>query len=286
MVRTATTITVITTVLGVASSTAPNLLVDGVADVTKFAAKGDGATSDYAAVKAAAAAVEKAGGGTLLFPVKSGALFSADASPCPPSPCPGHANKTFCSSDPASGQCSAPARKAPCPPCATPNAGMRTGYVTGAFNISSNMRVEIEPGVHLLGSKDGNDWPLIVVDTVWPGFGFARDADPVQGRLMHQALIFTYNTTNVSVGGGGTVDCRGSGFQACSNDLSHSPCNGYARPQCIWFSTATRAVLEDITVRPTLLSKAAPLDADRAFSCRFSTPQIGRPTSPLWTTSV
>eukprot|EP01050_Picozoa_sp_SAG11_P014713 SAG11_NODE_1841_length_4182_cov_4.130541_3_plen_49_part_00 len=38
--------------------------------------------------------------------------------------------------------------------------------VTGAFNISSNMRIEIEQGVHLLGSKDGSDWPLLVVDKV------------------------------------------------------------------------------------------------------------------------
>ena len=110
------------------------------------------------------------------------------------------------------------------------------------------MRVEIEPGVHLLGSKDGADWPLIVVDTVWPGFGYARDADPVQGRLMHQAFLFTFNTTNVSVGGGGTVDCRGGGFQGCGSDLAKPPCSGHARPQCVWFATATDAVFEDITV--------------------------------------
>ena len=122
---------------------------------------------------------------------------------------------------------------------------MKTGYVTGAFNISSNMRVEIEPGVHLLGSKDGADWPLLVVDEIWPGFGFARDADPVQGRLMHQvrklrsqiiwgalscmsdfggrciqSLIFTFGTTNVSVGGGGTIDCRGDGFQVVAASFS------------------------------------------------------------------
>ena len=45
------------------------------------------------------------------------------------------------------------------------------------------MRVEIEPGVHLLGSKDGADWPLIVVDTVWPGFGYARDVAAFSARL-------------------------------------------------------------------------------------------------------
>ena len=119
------------------------------------------------------------------------------------------------------------------------------------------MRVEIEPGVHLLGSKDGADWPLIVVDTVWPGFGYARDADPVQGRLMHQAFLFTFNTTNVSVGGGGTVDCRGGGFQGCGSDLAKPPCSGHARPQCVWFATGIPTPLAPLFSRP-LFARFAP----------------------------
>ena len=125
---------------------------------------------------------------------------------------------------------------------------MKREYVTGSFNLSSNTRVEIEPGVHLLGARNGTEWPLIDVMAVWPGFGFARDADPVQGRLMHQSLLFTWQTTNISVGGGGTIDCRGEGFQSCSNNLTRSPCSGYARPQCVFFSNSSRVTFEDVTV--------------------------------------
>jgi polygalacturonase len=52
----------------------------------------------------------------------------------------------------------------------------------------------------------------------------------------------------VSVGGGGTIDPRGDTFEGCGNDLSKSPCDGYARPQNIFFSNATGVVFEDVTV--------------------------------------
>ena len=55
------------------------------------------------------------------------------------------------------------------------------------------------------------------MDEVWPGFGYARDAafGGESGRLMHQALLFTWRTHNISVGGGGTIDCRGDSFEGC-----------------------------------------------------------------------
>ena len=170
----------------------------GVFDVTKYGAKGDGKTVDSAAIRAAAAACAAAGGGTLLFPAKGGPqrpaiAAAAAAAPCPATPCPGNEKVTFCSSLSASGQCDVPMPHKPCPPCMNPYAGMVRGFVTGALNLSSHMRVEIEPGVHLLGnSKNGSDWPLLVVDEIWPGFGHARDApDPPsdQGRLMHQVCL-------------------------------------------------------------------------------------------------
>lgn len=224
----------------------------GIFPVTHFGAKGDGSTDDYAAVLKAAAAVTAAGGGTLLFPMipKQAELMAGRRSPCPPTPCPGKPGVTFCSSNSSSGQCSDPMPHAPCPPCFNPIAGMKTGYVTGAFNISSNTHVEIATGVHLLGAHNNSQWPLLTVAKVWPGFGYARDGDfgGESGRLMHQSLIFTWSTTNVSVGGGGTIDCRGSYFQACGGNLTKAPCSGHARPQCVFFSNATDVVFEDVTV--------------------------------------
>ena len=135
--------------------------------------------------------------------------------------------------------------------------GKERGYVTGAFNLSSNMHVDTPTGVSLLGSHshDGSDWPLIVVAEVWPGFGWARDSGPAHasiytesGRLMHQSLLFAWKLTNISVGGGGTIDCRGEFFEGCSGDLMKPPCSGYARPQCVGFSNSTGVGFKDLTV--------------------------------------
>ena len=187
-----------------------------VFDVTEYGAKGDGKTVDSVAVRAAASACAKAGGGTLLFPGPQRSPLSSKNEALP-----------------------------------------QRAYVTGAFNLSSNMRVEIEEQVRLLGSQehDGSDWPLIVVEEVWPGFGFARDSggshSPVyseSGRLMHQSLLFAWKAKNVSVGGGGTIDCRGGDFENCANNLTKPPCSGYARPQCVFFSNSTGVVFEDVTV--------------------------------------
>eukprot|EP00972_Heterocapsa_arctica_P112004 16429346-Heterocapsa_arctica.AAC.1 len=62
-------------------------------------------------------------------------------------------------------------------------------YLTGAFNLSSNTRLQLEKGATVLGSTKGEDWPLIVVAEVLPQFRVDRDC----GRrfdcsVKHQAL--------------------------------------------------------------------------------------------------
>lgn len=170
-------------------------------DVTDFGAVGDGITYDTSAVRKAAEAVTRAGGGTLLFPFSTGS------------------NST---------------------------------YLTGAFNISSHTYVHIEPGATVLGSTRGVDWPLLHAATVWPQFGHGSDCKPgtESCRLMHQALLFSWNATNVSLGGGGQFDCNAqkSTWWECARDLSKSPCNGYGRPHCMMFSNITDVEVSNIHV--------------------------------------
>ena len=214
----------------------------GVFDVTSFGAKGDGHTDDTRAVRAAAVAAAAAGGGTLLFP---GPRLSA--MDCPPGttprprPCAAHPGRTFCPSDPAPHQCDAPKSKPACPACPKLSG---TGYSTAPFNISSNVRVEIETGATLFGSTTV-DWPLVSVDSVWPGYGY--DGDPSY-LFTHQALLFSWRTRNISVGGGGTIDCGGARWNNCQMNVSKPPCFGHTRPRCVVFSNSTGVTFEDITL--------------------------------------
>jgi polygalacturonase len=210
-------------------------------DVTSFGAKGDGHTDDTRAVRAAAAAVASAGGGTLLFPapIRSATDCPPGARPLP-QPCPSQPGHTFCPSDPTSHQCDAPS-KPTCPACPKPSGA---AFSTAPFNISSNMHVEIEAGVTLVGSTTV-DWPLISVASVWPGYGY--DGDP-NYLITHQALLFSWQTRNISVGGGGTINCGGARWSNCQMNVSKSPCYGHTRPRCVVFSNATDVTFEDITL--------------------------------------
>jgi polygalacturonase len=209
-----------------------------VFDVVQHGAVGDGSTSDTAAVRGAAAALAAAGGGTLRFP-------AAGAS-----------------------------------------SGRAASYLTGPVNISSNTRVEIEAGATILGSQNGSEYPLLTAShslpppkaqprcsrpphrlwasrwpclqaaAVWPAYSCASDAPPIFGRLMHQSMLFTWNTSNISIGGGGTIDCNGGMWRACAKyvgaplywNLSAPPCNGHGRPHCVFLANATDVTFEDVTV--------------------------------------
>lgn len=213
----------------------------GTFDVTSFGAKGDGHTDDTRAVRAAAAAAASAGGGTLLFPASK--LSAVDCPPGTrprPQACTGHPGRTFCPSDPSPHQCDAPSRPT-CPPC--PKL-LGAGYSTAPFNISSNVHVEIQAGATLFGSTTA-DWPLVSVASVWPGYGY--DGDPTY-LITHQALLFSWKTRNISVGGGGTIDCGGARWNNCQMNISKSPCFGHTRPRCVVFSNSTDVTFEDVTL--------------------------------------
>lgn len=135
-------------------------------------------------------------------------------------------------------------------------------YLTGAFNISSNTRVQIERGAMVLGSTRGQDWPVVVaakvlylpaaydvnkVDNfhfqVWPQFGHGSDCIPGDPtcRLMHQSLLFGWNLRNISIGGGGSFNCNSQEqtWWGCAKNLAAPPCSGAGRPHCMMLANVT-----------------------------------------------
>ena len=124
-----------------------------------------------------------------------------------------------------------------------PAGGPGKTYLTGAFNLSSNTHVEIEAGATILGSTRGDDWPLVVARTVWPQMGHGSDCPPgtESCRLMHQALVFGWGETNVSLSGGGALDCNAQKdtWWSCARDLAKPPCSGYGRPHCLMLSNVS-----------------------------------------------
>ena len=65
---------------------------------------------------------------------------------------------------------------------------------------------------------------------------------------MHQALVFAWNATNITLAGGGTIDGNGAEWwRGCADDLSKPPCNGHARPHLVFLSSVSDVSLRDLT---------------------------------------
>ena len=118
-------------------------------------------------------------------------------------------------------------------------------YYTGAFNLTSNIVLDVEKGATVLGSADGDDWPVVNTRTEWPQF----DNPPA-----HQALVFAWQANNITLTGGGTIDGNANSktWWHCDNHgypVSNPPCNGFSRPRIIEIFEARDVVMNDLTVR-------------------------------------
>ena len=102
-----------------------------------------------------------------------------------PQPCPAHARRTFCMSDPSPGQCDSPARSGACPPCPVEVRKPRPCIVA---SVKSRSPGPSENGAEMHGwCQDPTSWPhsardqnnTVAVSAATVGLGCAccRDAD-------------------------------------------------------------------------------------------------------------
>eukprot|EP01052_Picozoa_sp_SAG31_P014862 SAG31_NODE_938_length_10882_cov_18.550032_5_plen_386_part_00 len=84
----------------------------------------------------------------------------------------------------------------------------RGKFLTGALNLTSGMKLQLDAGSELLGSLDAVDYPLV---PALPSYGITRDGGvPAADQLVrHQALLSGWNTTGLSIIGEGTINGQG-----------------------------------------------------------------------------
>ena len=119
------------------------------------------------------------------------------------------------------------------------NADGITTYLTGSFEIDSDMTLYVQANTVLLGSENEEDYPLI---DILPSYGIGRD-EPTDMR--YQALVFAQNVERVSIAGEGVIDGNGGLWwkKHFSNQLE------WSRPPLIEIMYGKGIIVENITLK-------------------------------------
>ena len=126
-------------------------------------------------------------------------------------------------------------------------------YLTGAFNLTSHCVLEVQAGATVLGSPDGDDWPLVDAATLWPQFGHGSDCVPGTAACarMHQAFVLAWQVVNLTLTGSGTIDAGATKdtWWKCANDLTQPPCSGHSRPHLLGVYNASGVSTSGLTFK-------------------------------------
>lgn len=76
-------------------------------------------------------------------------------------------------------------------------------FVTGAFNLSSGVTLEVQAGGTVIGAADLMEFPVI---PALPSYGVSRDKNQ---EFRHQALVMASDSSNVRIIGDGVIDGNG-----------------------------------------------------------------------------
>lgn len=109
--------------------------------------------------------------------------------------------------------------------------------MTGSFNLTSHLTLNLDKHAVILGSKDSTHWP--VIDAL-PSYGRGRELPG--GR--HSGLITAFNVTDVVITGeNGTIDGQGAVWW----DSYHNHTLKYTRPHLIEVMSSTDIVISNLT---------------------------------------
>ena len=115
-------------------------------------------------------------------------------------------------------------------------------FLTGAFNLSSNLVVRVEGRVLAWPGGDGGHY-VLSGSLAW----FGPTDVPVW-----QAFIHSDGANNLTLLGGGEVDGNGKAWWSCAcngGDNNAAPCLGYDRPRLVHLIRGSGLVIRDLTFR-------------------------------------
>ena len=127
-------------------------------------------------------------------------------------------------------------------------------YLTGPFNLSSNLIMVVEAGATVLGSPYSDNWPLI---EPLPWYGGGSDQQQ-QGTREYQALVYADGVSNLTITGGGVIDGNGHNWWSClrKDDWANAspPCGDdhgvyHSRPHLVMIVRSTDVKMTDLTAR-------------------------------------
>ena len=142
-------------------------------------------------------------------------------------------------------------------------------FLTGPLNLTSNQRLNVQGT--LLASVNPSDYPLVLPMTGY-GWGddencFPPDVDKhkiIIGSMRYSPVLGSYNTSNVTVVGSGTVDGRGEIWWSNCTSCHYPPTNNSAlceiasRPKLLEFQFVKGLKVHGDTVGQALHLKDSP----------------------------
>ena len=145
-------------------------------------------------------------------------------------------------------------------------------FLTGAFNVSSNTRLQVEGTI--LGSPNATGY-VLVEPLPWMGPTNA-------GVYEWSPFIQTWYANNVSIVGHGTIDGNGAPWWPCASNDSQAPCSGHSRPHGIRLVGGRGFEIAGVTIKDSPMWQVHPAFATDVYihDVRILAPDSSRKTGP------
>jgi len=138
-------------------------------------------------------------------------------------------------------------------------------FLTGAFNLSSDLVLEVQGTVKAWPTSEDNHFWL---ESEVPWFG-------PSDMLVWASFIHSANASNLTLRGGGVVDGNGDAWWACGcvgnppppapPTNASAPCNGYTRPKLVHLLYGSGLTIRDLTFKSSPMWNLRPSHFDNVY---------------------